>query len=516
MCLAFAAVAAWQWRAAARASDYADYRRQQAEQATQKAEDAKIAAEAAQLRALNAKSEAETARGEANTQRSVAVEALQSAEQQTRIAKARELAATAVPMVNESLDRQGDLPVLLALQAVAATYPAGEVTREAEDALRRAVGGETTSLPFPGHSLDVRALAFNPDGTQLATCSYDDTVRVWNVARGEQLQRHDGGRCDHLAFGAAGIRLGLESQHQAHSCAALSGRAAAGRPGGRADSGRTGLLAQRRRASGDVERPWRRSSSWTRPRIGSCSRFPSNAWTRPVALSGDGTRLAYRGGSGATVSTTRIADVDSGREVQTIPQGQRRSTRAQLPRRSSSPSSSREPASTSATSRRARAGCWPSRTRIGGMAFSPPDGRVFAMFTNGDRVRLWDTASLEPIGEAIEGSAPIAFSPDGQRIAVAFGDSSARIWDIKSAEARRPCSPARTDSRLRAVAFADGATRLATGSDDRKLRVWEPIGGRVLSHRRPSRTCVEKIAISQAGDRLAGGVPYRASGTSGN
>ena len=172
VCLAFAAVAAWQWRAAARASAYADATARASRGRDPEGRGRQDGGGSSRRPALKAKSEAETARGEANVQRSVAEKAQQSAEQQARIAKARELAATAVPMVNESFDRQGDLPVLLALQAVAATYPAGDVTREAEDALRRAVGGETTSLPFPGHSLDVRALAFNPDGTQLATCSY--------------------------------------------------------------------------------------------------------------------------------------------------------------------------------------------------------------------------------------------------------------------------------------------------------------------------------------------------------
>ena len=500
VCLAFAAVAAWQWRVAARASAYADFRRGQAEEATRKAQAAKAAAEDAQQRALNAKSDAETARGEANEQKSFAELARQSAEQQARIATARELAATAVPMVNDSFDTQGDLPVLLAMQAVAATYPAGGVTREAEDALRRAVGGGTTSLLFPGHSLDVRALAFSPDGTQLATCSYDNTVRVWSVARGEELQRHDGGRCDHLAFGAAGIRLGLESQIN------LTLRALSGPP----------LL--------DVQLPrgFGRTGLWLSANGGRAAftdrgalvvmdttsnrrllEIPVNTWTSPVALSGDGARLAYLGGSGATVSTSRIADVDSGREVQTIPKAS--DTRPALSYHGDliaieEPGAGVNICEVKAGSCRLLA----FKDTIGGMAFSPPDGRAFAMVTNGDRVRLWDTASLQPIGEPIEGSTPIAFSQDGQRIAVGFGDSSARIWDIKSAKLVATLS-GRTDSLLRAVAFNDDATRLATGSDDRKLRVWEPTSGRVL-HTVTIADPVEKIAISQAGDRLAGGV----------
>jgi WD40 repeat protein len=499
VCLAFATVAAWQWRVAARAKAYADFRRGQAEEATGKAEAAKAAAEDAQRRALKAKGDAETARGEANTQKSFAELARQSAEQQARIATARELAATAVPMVKESFDNQGDLPVLLAMQAVAATYPADGVTREAEDALRRAVGGGTTSLSFPGHSRGVGALAFSPDGTQLATCSDDDTVRVWNVAGGEQLQRHDGGRCDHLAFGAAGIRLGLESQLNV-SLRPLSGpplldvqlprgffrtglRLSAN--GGRAAFTNRGALVVVETASNRK-----------------LLEIPANAWASPVALSGDGARLAYLVGSGAA-STTRIADVDSGREVQTLPK-----TSDARPALSyhgdliaiEEPGAGVNICDVKAGSCRLLA----FTDTIGGTAFSPPDGRVFAMFTNGDRVRLWDTASLEPIGEPIEGAKSIAFSQDGQRIAMGSGDSSARIWDVR---AGKPVATlvGRADSRLRTVAFTDGATRLATGSDDRRLRVWEPGIGRLL-YTVTSPYAVERIAISPTGDRVAGGV----------
>ena len=394
VCLAFAAVAAWQWRVAARASAYADFRRGQAEEATRKAQAAKAAAEDAQQRALHAKSDAETARGEANEQKSFAELARQSAEQQARIATARELAATAVPMVNESFDTQGDLPVLLAMQAVAATYPAGGVTREAEDALRRAVGGGTTSLLFPGHSLDVRALAFSADGTQLATCSYDNTVRVWSVARGEEVQRHDGGRCDswRSAPPASGWAREPDQSHppRRFGPALVDVQVARG-------FGTDGLWLSangRRVALTDRGALVVMDTTSNRQADGDSR----NSWISPVALSGDGARMAYLGGSGETVSTSRIADVESGREVQTIPKASRRSTRIQLPRRSHRDRRGR--------SRRQHlrgqdrlvpaAGV---QGHDGRMAFSPPDGRVFAMVTNGDRVRLWDTASLQPMGE---------------------------------------------------------------------------------------------------------------------
>ncbi|HYT92885.1 MAG TPA: WD40 repeat domain-containing protein [Gemmataceae bacterium] len=39
-----------------------------------------------------------------------------------------------------------------------------------------------------GHTKEVRALAFNADGTLLATGGNDQTVRLWDAASGKELE----------------------------------------------------------------------------------------------------------------------------------------------------------------------------------------------------------------------------------------------------------------------------------------------------------------------------------------
>jgi WD40 repeat protein len=39
-----------------------------------------------------------------------------------------------------------------------------------------------------GHSREVEVVVFSPDGKQLASCSYDKTIRIWDVATGTTLQ----------------------------------------------------------------------------------------------------------------------------------------------------------------------------------------------------------------------------------------------------------------------------------------------------------------------------------------
>ncbi|MXZ05010.1 MAG: T9SS type A sorting domain-containing protein, partial [Rhodothermaceae bacterium] len=44
---------------------------------------------------------------------------------------------------------------------------------------------------FEGHTLDVNSVVFSPDGMQLASGSDDHTVRLWDIATGEELLRFD-------------------------------------------------------------------------------------------------------------------------------------------------------------------------------------------------------------------------------------------------------------------------------------------------------------------------------------
>jgi WD40 repeat protein len=43
-----------------------------------------------------------------------------------------------------------------------------------------------------GYTDDVNSVAYSPDGQQLASSSWDNTVRVWKIATGKELRRLDG------------------------------------------------------------------------------------------------------------------------------------------------------------------------------------------------------------------------------------------------------------------------------------------------------------------------------------
>jgi WD40 repeat protein len=48
----------------------------------------------------------------------------------------------------------------------------------------RRLNGEVSVSPFVGHEMEVHSVAYSPDGKQIASCSEDRTVQVWDVSTG--------------------------------------------------------------------------------------------------------------------------------------------------------------------------------------------------------------------------------------------------------------------------------------------------------------------------------------------
>jgi WD40 repeat protein len=72
---------------------------------------------------------------------------------------------------------------------------------------------------------------------------------------------------------------------------------------------------------------------------------------------------------------------------------------------------------------------------------------------------------------AAEGVYALAFSPTQPLLAIARGDGAAALWDFKAAAER--CAVRATDKPLESVVFSSDGKRIATGSSDGTVRLWE-------------------------------------------
>ncbi len=247
------------------------------------------------------------------------------------------------------------------------------------------------------HDDRVRAVAFSPDGTRLATASDGKTAGLWDVATGRRLARMQHDRwVAAVAFSPDGTRL-----------------ATAGDDARLWDVATGGRLAQMRHHSG----------------------------VRGVAFSPDGIWLATAGGDW----TARVWDVATGEN------------RGEMPEKSRPKNKQNEIA----------IAVWAGGSS-GAVAFSP-DGTWLA--TASDYIaRLWErgTGRKAPMKHGGRVRA-VVFSPDGTRLATASEDKMARLWETATG---RELARMQHDDWVVAVAFSPDGTWLATASNDKTARLW--------------------------------------------
>jgi WD40 repeat protein/serine/threonine protein kinase/tetratricopeptide (TPR) repeat protein len=404
--------------------------------------------------------------------RDTAIEQGLEAKKQTAIAK--EAAQQKAIALKQATDDRNDLKYTLALDQILlaqAAFDSGnaDVALERLEKVpadlrrwewhylqRRFHGGIFTLY---GHTNQVRGVAFSPDGTQLATGSYDKTARVWDAHTGEPrlvLKGHTNAVTG-VAFSPDGARLATGSSDKTakiwdvrtgEQLVELKGHTDAVR--GVAFSRDGTLLAT---ASYDkTAKVWDARTGESRLVLRGHTAFVDR-----VAFSPDGTRLI----TGSYDKTAKVWDARTGALL--------------LELRGNSLS-------------------------VSGVAFSPDGSRL----VTGDfdmAAKVWDahtgTLLLELKGHKVSS---VAFSPDGARLATGGNDKIAKIWD---ARAGTPLLELRghTDS-VASVAFSPDGMRLVTGSYDKTAKVWDAATGTPLLQ---LGEYVESVAFSPDGTRLLTG-----------
>jgi WD40 repeat protein len=118
--------------------------------------------------------------------------------------------------------------------------------------------------------------------------------------------------------------------------------------------------------------------------------------------------------------------------------------------------------------------CCNPKVRVNAIAWSY-DSRHLAFAGKDETVRIWDaTARNNPIIVFHNHAAPVndvAWSPDRKRIASASSDGTVRVWNAVDGKEAAPALA--HDDSVNSVAWSPHGNRLATASDDRTVKIWD-------------------------------------------
>lgn len=114
-----------------------------------------------------------------------------------------------------------------------------------------------------------------------------------------------------------------------------------------------------------------------------------------------------------------------------------------------------------------------------------PDGRRLALGTAYPLVRLWEPAADNVLYTVLPSGAPptLAWSPDGKLLAIPYGAWGIKLLEIEGKSFAQDCAEAgHRRKTVTEVAFAPDGSRLALGTADGHIEVWQP-GSREASPR---------------------------------
>jgi WD40 repeat protein len=318
------------------------------------------------------------------------------------------------------------------------------------------------SRVITGHQGAVSAATFTPDGAHVLSAGADKTVRLWNLANGQQVRAYAG-------------------HGDVITSVAVSG---------------DGTMV----VAGGVDKTVR---SWTLANAAAGAVFTHPAAVRAVGLSPDGTRVATAGDDNAV----HVWDVASGKELQALPGH----TAAALGVSFAGDSQTLVSCSADKSLRRwSLAGqrvVSAHQGKANDLALSP-DGSLAATAGDDNLVKLWD-AQGKLVRQFTGSTTPllrVAISPDGTKIAAGgdplFTAKDLFVWNVADAAVLQKITQ---PAAITALAFSGDGQKVAVGCGDNHLRVFQVADGRLLEDTTAAAPVTDLAFTADSRGLIAGG-----------
>ena len=146
--------------------------------------------------------------------------------------------------------------------------------------------------------------------------------------------------------------------------------------------------------------------------------------------------------------------------------------------------------------------------RVAAVAIAP-DGSWLATGSYDGTARIWDAATGQPQATLTNQVAAVAIAPDGSWLATGSYDGTARIWDAATGQPRATLNG--HQSQVGAVAIAPDGSWLATGGVDGTARIWDAATGQSRATLNGHTGRVAAVAIAPDGSWLATGSSDRSA-----
>jgi eukaryotic-like serine/threonine-protein kinase len=373
------------------------------------------------------------------------------------------------------------------------------------------------TLTLKGHSRAVLSIAFSPDGKRIASGSGDQTLKVWDLATGQECLTLKGhaGVIEAVAFSPDGKRIASGSDDQT----ARLWDAATGQPLVTV-KGHTSVVSSvafspdsKRIASGGQDQTLRVWDATTGQPLMTLKGHTS-AVVASVVFTPDGKHIA----SGSWDRTVKLWDATTPQESLTLekhagsvdsvvfsPDGKRIASASR-----DGTIKLRDAVSGHETSALKGHGSW-----VQSVAFSPDGARIVGGSGDGT-LSVWDAPTgLEVLyfkAHRFHVSS-VTFSPDGKRIASGGGDMTVKQWDavtgqeglLIKARVGRVNGVELNAGPVESVVFSPDGKRIASGSFDQTVKVWDTDTGQEVLTLKGHRGPVKAVAFSPEGKRIASG-----------